>query len=372
MDTLGHRMHQASDLLSVPGALAKDLDRIVTLLTAVQKGAKTAEAVEQIKAEAKKVSAAVTPALVEVKAARDQAAALAETLKPAAKATKVIGDGAAVTATGLNGFSSAVLKNEPAASRMGQFSIVHFAPPVQTCIQGKVDDLAARLDRTALAMDKVVLLLLTDYSLQAPALAGLDLHLGKLDPLAQLQAEIAKLDARLAAMTKGIKDLEDFLDTKFTVKIPYLAGTYEVKIKMSYLIEDAKAIEDAIKDKASDVVWEAAKVFGVKALIKKVLEEANDAFEDMARKMHLNPNMTIPGLDKLAALKGEVEALAGAFPGTLKVPAFTLNTPDFGWPNVPAGVDFRSLELDLKQLAPLGYKWDLVALETHAPNFGCQ
>lgn len=372
LNTLSNRLGKISELLAIPSDLAKDLQKIDKFMVATQKGAKLAEAVPQLEANAKKVNEAITPALAQVRAAQTKAEALAVKLAPFQKATATMSEDAAKAAKGLNTFSTVVLANEPKATQGAQLSIVHFDEPVRTCIQGKVDDLANKLDVIVVDMDKAVSLLLTDVSVNAPALVGLEAFVDKLAVLDQARKQGELLESRLEGMAKGLGELEDLLDQDYTVKIPYLVGTYKAHVSMAVIIKGSKAIEDAIEKAVSGAVWDAAKAVGLGKLVKEVVDDATHDLNKAVNSLHLNPDMNLAGLDKLQELTAMADALKTTFPGTLKLPSFNPNAPDFGLPHLPAGVDLRNIEAFARQLSPYGFGWDWPKVLVNVPDFGCK
>jgi hypothetical protein len=372
MDTLGHRLRTISELLAIPSDLAKDLKKIETLLVVVQKGAQLAEAVPQVEAQAKKVKEAIPPALVQVRSARTKAEALGVKLEPARQLTSAMATGSARTALGLELFSADVLKKMPKVSLSAQYAIVHFEDPTRTCIQGKVDDVAGRLDQVLLDLDQVVKVLLVTYGIDAPVLKDLENFVTRLDALDAVWKRAAALEARLAGMEHELKALEQLLDSKYTIKIPYLLGHYDVKSSMSRIIKGSQAIEDDLKDAVSGAVWDAAKAFGLGKLIKDVEKDAFKDLDEITGKLHLNPDFTIPGLGQLDDWMAPADALLAVFPGAFKIPTFNLDAPDFGLPQVPGSLDLRNIVGFSRFLSPLGFTWEwpkLIALE---PSLGCK
>jgi hypothetical protein len=372
LDTLGHRLRTVSELLAIPSDLAKDLKKIETLLAAVQKGAQLAEAVPQLEAQAKKVKEAIPPALLQVQSARTKAAALGAKLEPARQLTSLMATGSTRTALGLDVFSKDVLKQMPKVSLAAQYSIVHFEDPTRTCIQAKVDDCAGRLDEVVLGLDKVVLALLVTFGIDAPVLKDLENFVSRLDALDAVRKKAAQLEARLAGMERELKALEHLLDSTYTVKIPYLLGHYDVKINMSRILKGSKVIEDEIKDAVSGAVWDAAKAFGLEKLIKDVEKDAFKDLDEITGKLHLNPDLAIPGLGQLDDWMAPADAFLAVFPGTFRIPTFTMDAPDFGLPQVPASLDLRNLVTFSRVLSPLGFTWEWPKLIALAPALGCK
>lgn len=371
LQTLSNRLNQIAILLAIPSNLAADLKKIEGFMITTQKGAKLAEGVPQFQQNAKKVDDAITPALAQVRTARTKADALAARLEPARKASAKMSDYSGKSAKALNAFSADILKHEPDAGFGAQVSIVHYDEPTRSCIQGKVDDLAGRLDKLVTEMDKVTKLLLTDLSINSPAISGLEDYAAKLNALDGVRKKAELLEDRLDAMCKGLDKLEELMDDNFTVSIPYLVGSYKVHVGMSTILKGSKAIEDYIKDAVSDAVWEAAKTFGVGKLVDEVVSDASHAIDKVGNQLHLNPDMSIPGLEQLDGLTAQADQLVAIFSGGLKIPDVNVDSPDFGLPQVPAGLDLRNISVFLKQLSPYGFGWDWARLEANVPAFGC-
>jgi hypothetical protein len=92
----------------------------------------------------------------------------------------------------------------------------------------------------------------------------------------------------------------------------------------------------------------------------------------VGNQLHLNPDMSIPGLQQFDVLTAQTDQLLVIFAEDLKIPDVNVNTPDFGLPQVPAGLDLRNISTFLKQLSPYGFGWDWARLEANVPSFGCK
>lgn len=348
--TLSARLDTLADRLAIPGQLAKALGAVETQLVAIQKGAKLAEGT-QYKAKAKKLDDSATAALVNVRAAKAKAEAVAKAVEPARKAAEKISGYSGKTAAGLKTFSETVLKHEPDVTYCVQFAIAYNSDPVKTCVQDKADDLSARLDPRVLQADAVMKALLTDLDPKVPALTALENFNLDLDAVVKLKADTEALEKRLKPLCDALKKLEDRMDDGFTVSIPYLVGSYDITVSMKTILEGSAAITDYIEKKVSGAVWSAAKAFGLGKLVDKLSDKAKSAIDAILGAVNFTPDLSL-STAAITNLEPKVPGLNAAFPGSFSVPELDMNRPDFGLPHVPAGLDLRQFLADLKAVSP--------------------
>jgi len=351
LDKTSKRLDQLAKRLAIPGQLAKVLAAIETQMVTAQKGAKMAEGVPQLAEKAKRFGASLTPALANVKAARAKADAIAKRLEPVRKNAEKFSGYAAKTALGLDGFSAGVLRHEPDVTYCIQFAIAYNDDPVKACVQQKADDLAAKLDPIVVELDKVIAPLLTTLDMKAPALAALDGFDANITPVEDLKKKAEALQKKLKAMCDALQALEEKMESSFTVSIPYLVGSYDIKVSMAIILKGSAAIGDYIKEKVSGAVWTAAKAFGLGKIVEILTDKANKAVNAIMDKVDFKMDLSLP-LDPLNNLESRLPALEAAFPGSFSMPQLDTSLPSFGLPGVPAGLDLRQLALSLKEVSP--------------------
>lgn len=372
LDAMSKRLGVLASRLAIPGQVAKTLGAIEVQMVAAQKGAKLAEGVPQFAERAKKLDNSITPALANVRAAKAKADAVARRVEPARKAADKFSGYSAKAALGFRGFSTGVLKFEPDVTYCVQFAVLyHDQEPAESCVQGKADGISAKIDPVVLGMDEVMLALLTDYSVNAPALAGLEAFDAELNGLADLQKKAEALQKRLQPICDALKKLEDKMDAGFTVSIPYLVGHYDIKVSMATILKGSAAIESYIEKAVSDAVWKAAKLFGLGKIVDTLTSKANDAINAILGKMNFTPDLSL-SLDPLNKIEAKLPALEAVFPGSFTVPqTLDLNKPDFGLPHVPAGLDLRNIGLGFKGVSTgcaTGYTRHLTDLTLGCPR----
>lgn len=376
-NTLSSDFGHLADLLAIPSNLTATLNKIEVSMISVQNGARTAQGVPQLREKAKKLETSITPALADVRAARDRAKRIADKVEPARKLSRAASVNFGRAAKAAAALDQALLSKEPRVTTLAQYSILVNKPPLSDCLQRKVDEIAGDLDRLVLELDRVEAALL--YTPELPEFAALKRLADALDPLTAIRHEAELLEQRLKDLAKPLDDIEDFLDSTLHVNLPYPDPTclcmrdFSIPVSAKTVLRGAAAIEDAIEKVLSSALWEVAKKFGVDKLVNSLLNAAKSELNAIEARLHLDINLDVPGLKELEALEARVAGLAGALPADIPVPDFDMNKPDLGWPGVDPSLNLGKMPDLLGQFtAPHPVDWEWLKVYDRPPLYGCR
>ena len=264
-NTLSTGFRLTADVLAIPSHLVVLLGGIETSLVTVQTGAKTAQGVTQLRAEAKKIETDAAALLTQVRAAKAKAVRIQAKVATPLRLSKTAAADFSIAAKGLQAMDQAILQKEPVTTAMVQYALEVSNDPQKTCIQQKADQLAPELSKVALELDRVERLLL--YSPDLPELKLLNGFADAVNALDKLRRDAEALENRLEDLERPLKKIEDALEDTFSVNLPYPGGSYKIKISGKKLLDASADIQEEIKAKLSDTLWEIAKAFGLNKLI---------------------------------------------------------------------------------------------------------
>ncbi len=354
MDTLG-------DALLLPGKIQSDLDEIISMLNSARTAARLLANVEATAVTANRFLSSSEPALRDLQAADQKAAAIAAVTDPLGHKAKSLSIFAKAASVYLDGVAGTVLDHEPDVTYCVRYSLVYAGDNIRPCIQANADALAAEADALVVDVDKVIKPLLASYSLDAPAIKGLQDFVPNFAPLQALLRDAEALKSALKPVCDELKRLEG--DIKIDL------GVYTIKVPIGKILDTALDLEDYIKHKVSGVIWDAAKLFGINKLLDKLVSEAESVAKEVTRNINFNLNLGL-NVNALGDLAPKLPQLTGVFPGSLPIPEIKnfWRMGDY----MPGKAQFEKLGADFMGAAGLCYTGNRNTLELFAPTLGCR
>jgi hypothetical protein len=371
-----HDLTNLNMYLAFPASLAKSLRAIEASLKLVKSGAKTAQAFPDLRTKAKKLEKSSTASLAQITPARKKAEKIAKKMEPARKTVEKAAKGLKTAGTVLSNFDIHVLMSEPDATTLTQYAINHYPKTASACVAKKADVAAKDLDKLAIELDRVAKLLL--YKPEIPGITAFEKLEDAMDIVRDLIHEANKLEDRLYALTKPLKELDKFLDKSFSVKLPYLnplPKTYKISISAKVILRGSAAIQNEMEKILSRFFWKIAKVFGLNKLIKSIVHASERALHKITNKLNLDTNVNFPGMDRFDKAEAEINKLLAKIPSSVPVPNINIKSPSFGMPGVKAGYDFTKMENLIKGfVSPYGLNWRTIwpVIQVNPPTLGCK
>jgi len=294
-------------MLEVPQELSADLEQLISGIKTVRTLLTTASVVPQIRSKANamlKSIGGLEKQIIDAKKKIDEfdkkIAPLREKIDKIEKRFKKAIDAAIIFKKRLQEFVAALQGADKCISSWpeGDFK----------------KDLQADFDKTADASDKWIKGL--DASLQAviKKLNDIEGSLEKkieplLAPIDEIENQVADLRKKLQGIVKPLQAVINKLNQEFsfsfrypnpTWKNPFRTSHYKVTISMRIIIQGANAIEREIERILSKILWKILETLGVGQFVKQLQNQANKALSSVLSALHLDFNIQIPGLSKLA------------------------------------------------------------------------
>jgi predicted nucleic acid-binding Zn-ribbon protein len=294
-------------MLEVPQELSADLEQLISGIKTVRTLLTTASVVPQIRSKANamlKSIGGLEKQIIDAKKKIDEfdkkIAPLREKIDKIEKRLKKAIDAAIIFKKRLQEFVAALQGADKCISSWpeGDFK----------------KDLQADFDKTADASDKWIKGL--DASLQAviKKLNDIEGSLEKkieplLAPIDEIENQVADLRKKLQGIVKPLQAVINKLNQGFsfsfrypnpTWKNPFRTSHYKVTISMRIIIQGANAIEREIERILSKTLWKILETLGVGQFVKQLQNQANKALSSVLSALHLDFNIQIPGLSKLA------------------------------------------------------------------------
>ena len=367
-----HKLSNLNIYLGFPASLAKSLKKIETALTVVKSGAKTAQGFPDLRTNAKNLEKSCTASLAQITPARTKAERIAKKMEPARKIVEKAAKGLKKAGSALSSFDVSVLMQESEATTLAQYSINHYH---SDCVTKKADAIAKDLDKLVIELDKVAKALL--YQPEIPGIGAFENLENGMTIVRDLIHKANKLEDRLYALTKPLKELEKFLNKSFSVNLPYLdplPNKYKISISAKVIMRGSAAIQSEMEKILSSFLWKVAKVFGLNKLVTTIVHASERALHKITNKLNLNTNVKMPGMDKLDKAQKEIDNLLSKIPKSIAVPNINLKSPNFGMPGVNASLDLTKIEKLLNSLtSPYSLNWGHLPMEKISPpTLGCK
>lgn len=369
LSKLSSRMKYLGGRLQLPGDVHTVLADVIAQLEAARTGARIAVNFEATKASAQGFLDASGPALNNLKAADQKLVGIVRFTQPLSQDAKRLALYSSLTSDALKKFSDDALSHEPDITYCVRYSLVYSSASraQNACIKQKAEAAAVDADVAALGADKAINPLLTSFSPDLPPLRALNGFDPGLAPMEKLLGDAKKLRSALKPLCDQLKRLNGDID------IPL--GVYTIKVPIGKILDTSLDLEDYIKRKVSDVVWDAAKVFGIDKLLHKLMDAADSVMSDVARHVNFNIGLSLP-LDAIDGLAPKVPALSAAFPGDLPIPkvgpARSPLLAVLALTNFPGKDVLDKLKGQLTAAAPFCVSGNHASLKLFPPTFGCR
>ena len=294
-------------MLEVPQKLSADLEQLISGIKTVRTLLTTASVVPQIRSKANamlKSIGGLEKQIIDAKKKIDEfdkkIAPLREKIDKIEKRLKQAIDAAIIFKKHLQEFAAALQGADKCISSWPEGDIKK--------------ELQTDLDRTADASDKWIKGL--DASLQAviKKLNEIERSLEKkieplLAPIDAIENQVAEVRQNLQGVVKPLQAVINKLNQEFsfsfrypnpTRKNPFRTSIYTLTISMRIIIQGVDAIEREIERILSKTLWKILKTLGVGKFVKQLQNQGNKALNSVLRALHLDFNIQIPGLSKLA------------------------------------------------------------------------
>lgn len=364
------------NLLAVPGHVASDLRKLEAELKMLDGLLNTAQAVPQIRENAKRAKQEVDVALKEVTAAKLKSEQAEHRVEPFKTRINAADERIVKLDANAERFRMAVPYPMSSYTGVAQTCVNNAAAARKQCMQGIVDGKGGNLDKGIQQMDKVVKLALTNM----PDLTNLKQLDDDFEVLESIRKKIEGVIKVTESMMGPLKELDSLLGRHFKASFPYPDPTwknpvrishYDVKVSMRTILNGGKAIEDEIERMLSKSLWKAAKIFGVGKLVDSIKHEAEHELKKITGKLHLNPNLRIPELDRLNNVFGIIDADIAKFPADfgMKLPDISIDAPSLNYGGQI--IDLNAIKRLTGDLAPHGISGAPASL-CAGVSYGCQ
>lgn len=379
VDNIKDFLRTSANRLGLISTLDADLRALEAALNAIDTAATTAEAITQAKPKAQKIKETLAPLRANVTAARQRVDAIKAKTEPirikldnaadkaekVSKALWVINEGAISNMRFPISIAAGCLKKLPAEK--------------QACAGKNIDNLANEVDEVVREYDRVVRLLLTNPEPWLPSMSFFDPFSADLNELDSLRLEIERIARSLKTLASQLGKVNAILGQEFgftfpypnpTLTNPFRTSNYDVSISFKTILDGATAIENKIEDKIGGFLWGVLNELGVGKYVKQLQNEANNAVNAALSALNLDIDVNMPSLDILEKLE-RAELILSADLDALKFPEIDTKLPAFGFPDVPAGMNFGRIDASVNFLNPSGLGWRDVNV-CEGATYGCK
>ncbi len=365
VDNIKDFLRTSANRLGLISTLDADLRALEASLTAIDTAATTAEAITQAKPKAQKIKETLAPLRANVTAARQRVDAIKAKTEPIRIKLDNAADKAEAVSKALWVVNQGAIANMRFPIAIAAGCLKKLPADKQACAGKNIDNLANEVDGVVREYDRVVRLLLTNPEPWLPSMHFFDPFSADLGELDSLRLEIERIARSLKSLASQLGKVNAILDQEFGFSFPYPNPTltnpfrtsdYDVSISFKTILDGVKAIEDKIEDKIGGFLWGVLNELGVGKYVRQLQNEANNAVNAALSALNLDIDVNMPSLDILAKLEN-AELILSADLDALKFPEIDTKLPAFGFPDVPAGINFGKIDASVSFFSPVGYDW---------------
>ena len=379
VDNIKDFLRTSANRLGLISTLDADLKALEASLVAINTAATSAEAIPQAKPKAQKIKETLAPLKANVTLARQRVDAIKAKTEPirikldnaadkaekVSKALWVVNQGAIANMRFPISIAAGCLKKLPADK--------------QACAGKNIDNLANEVDGVVREYDRIVRMLLANPEPWLPSMHFFDPFSADLGELDSLRQEIQRIAASLKTLSAQLGKVNAVLGMEFGFSFPYPDPTltnpfrtsdYHVSISFKTILDGVTAIENKIEDKIGGFLWGVLNELGVGKYVRQLQNEANNAVNAALSALNLDIDVNMPSLDILEKLE-KAELILSADLDALHFPEIDTKLPAFGFPDVPAGINFGRIDASVNFLNPSGLEWRDVNVCDGA-TYGCK
>lgn len=365
VDKIKDFLHTAANRLGLISTLDADLRALEASLVTINTAATTAEAIPQAKPKAQKIKETLAPLKANVTAARQRVDAIKARTEPIRVKLDNAADKAEKVSKALWVVNEGAISNMRFPISIAAGCLKKLPADKQACAGKNIDNLANEVDGVVREYDRVVRLLLTNPEPWLPSMHFFDPFSADLAELDSLRLEIERIAKNLKGLAGQLGKVNAVLDQEFGFSFPYPNPTltdplrtsdYDVSISFKTILNGVTAIENKIEDKIGGFLWGVLNKLGVGKYVKQLQNEANNAVNSALSALNLDIDVNMPSLDILAKLE-KAELILSADLDALHFPEIDTRLPAFGFPDVPAGINFGRIDASVNFLNPSGLEW---------------
>ena len=379
IDKIKDFLRTSADRLGLISTLDADLRALEASIAAIDAAATTAEAITQARPKAQKIKETLAPLKANVTAARQRVDAIKAKTEPIRVKLDSAADKAEAVSKALWAINQGAIGNMRFPIAIAAGCLKKLPADKQACAGRNLDNTAAKVDEVVREYDRVVRQLLANPQPWLPSMAFFDPFSADLNELDSLRLEIERIARSLKGLAGQLGKVNAVLGQEFSFSFPYPNPTltnplrmsaYDVSISFKTILDGAKAIEDKIEDKVGGFLWGVLNDLGVGKYVRQLQKEADNAVNSALSALNLDIDVSMPSLAVLEKLE-TAELILSADLDALKFPEIDTQLPSYGFPDVPAGVNFGSIDASVSFFSPAGYDWRTPNL-CEGATYGCK
>jgi len=320
---LDDSLEKLDGILGIPDTIYSDLNKLTEAITTVEGLMNVVSVIPQLRTEAKDLIKALKLIGKPITTAKN-------TLKPYSDDIKPVRDKLEKIEKKVSTFNKKVgeLKKDLLKLR-GQFE------RADNCISdlpdGKVkDELLLNLNELAGVVDVPVKRINKQISTIDSTLQKIVTMIDKrIDAqvaiLVDIEKEVSDLGKVLNRLLSPLRELRSLLEKEFRFAIYYPCFKhkgvceYDIRVSGAMIVKGANKIENYIEKKLRGIILKAAQEFGIKKIVKQLMSDYDHAFHIIAKKLHLDIDIKIPGMDQLDGAVTEIQKSVKTILGQFKL-----------------------------------------------------